>query len=267
MRVRNFVCRFMALVFAVSTYSAPAHAIGREACDVLISDSFKDEEERQKPFNLVKFKQFRQSKQGEEGRRVGSDSYLKEGNLAIAFSREGALKLFYGDREILFDKSGDLKFTVTPVEHRMDLLDFDLIVVYKNIRGDLRRRIEKVFNPETQQVVETPGYNCVDAICRIIRFDDGTEMDTRVFKPDDLLVGLVENGRYNTHFDMEILVAEQYKTPGKFYSKMQFDKYWDAFTPLDFVGELSVAGVVMASGAFGLVFVLVKLLDFLIYGF
>lgn len=263
----KIIAKAVALLLCLTLVAPPCFAKPKTSCDVLISDSYKDEEERQKPFNLIKFRQFRQTKKGEEGHGVRSNRYLKEGNLAIAFSRDGALKLFYGDREILFDKNGDLTFNVTPVEHQMDMLDFDLIIVYKNIRGDLRRRIEKVFNPEPQQIVETPGYNCVDAICRIIKLDDGYEVDTRVFKPDDLIVGLIRNGRGNIYFDMEVLVAENYKTPGKFYSKMQFDKYRDPFTPLDFIGEITVAGVVLGTGAMGFVFILVKLLDFLIYGF
>lgn len=265
--MKKFFSIFMVLVFWASTLNAPAYAIGREACDVLISDSYKDEEERQKPFNLIKFKQFRQTKKGEEGRRVRSNRYLEDGNLAIAFSREGALKMFYGNREILFDKNGDLSFAVTPVEHEMDLLDFDLIIVYKNLRGDLRSRIEKLFNPESQRIVETSGYNCVDAICRIVKLDDGSELDARVFRPDELIVGLIKNGRGNIYFDMEVLVAEKHKTPGKFYSKMQSDKYWDPYAPLDFVGQVTVAGVVMGTGAMGFLFGFIKLLDFLIYGF
>ena len=127
--------------------------------------------------------------------------------------------------------------------------------------------MERVFNPEAVSVQTVQGYNCVDAMCRILRLEDGTQLDTRIFKQDQLIIGMIKNGLGNMYLDMEVLVAADYKTPARFYSKLQSDKYWDEYAPLDFIGELSVAGVVIVGGVVGILVGMFKLLDFLFYYF
>ena len=248
--------KILVFFMAANMVATPTYAITKSSCQLYMSDWINDEDAEESPFKNVEFKVYsKKQKKDKHETPIGAGSILGNNDFAIGFNRDGSIKLYFGDKEALFDKVSDLSFQVLPVDHSMELGDHDVVVIYRDIRRSDRERIGAIFEVDSDEVNQVPGYNCVDLACRVLELSNGDRVAGGIFQSEEMFLALL-NRKAAFYGGIEVWVVDEVKTPRRFHEMLQNEKNHDQFTALDSVGEftfqLSVMLTLTGGGLFGL---------------
>ena len=155
-----------------------------------------------------------------EGATINATGFLGDDQLAVAFNLDGSVKLFYGKMEAILEKDTPMTFQVIPVDHDLDLREHDVILVYKKINKSLKAAIENLFSFATNERLRIPGYNCVDALCKVLRGDTGEYVEANVFLPEKFMEELVGMSSWKTGYRVSAYVSPRAKSLEDFYDEM-----------------------------------------------
>lgn len=156
-----------------------------------------------------------------EGTKVNATGFLGDDQVAVAFNLDGSVKLFYGKMEAILEKNSPMTFNVIPVDHDLDLREHDVILVYKKIDKQLKTAVENLFSFATNERVQVPGYNCVDALCKILRGENGEQVEANVFLPENLMEQLILMSSGFRTPKISAYVSSRAKSLEDFYDEMR----------------------------------------------
>lgn len=234
-----------ALVFGLAFQSPLAWSAGAKPCKVLISDH-KDAS----PMNAFDLRHFKYrvvgGKSGHESRATG---HLSIDEVALGFDLDGSVKIYYRDMEAMLDRSSDLSFAVIPVEHELDITRHDMVFIYRNLRGTkVMDAVKSLFATNESERKKIPGYNPVDAICKIMRSDNCAEDTINQYHLDKLIKELIIAGSFSYTQSPEIYVNAEVKSPEQFLKKLTGMSVADSHRVADKWAQRIMGGAIIISG-------------------
>lgn len=233
-----------ALVIGLAFQSPVAWSSLSKPCRVLISDK-----REASPMNLYDFRNFEyRVVGGKGGNEASSVGHLREDEVALGFDLDGSLKIYYGGMEAMLDRASELSFEVIPVDHELDLTRHDMIFIYRNLRGTkVLKAVKNLFRQDRAQRQRTPGYNPVDAICKIMRADNCTEDTVNQYHLDQFVKELILRGGYSYHHNPEIYVSAEVKSPERFLKQLSGMNVTDTHRVADKWAQRIMGGMIIVS--------------------
>ena len=244
-----------ALVFGLAFQSPLAWSAGTVPCKVLISDH-----KEASPMNEYDLRHFKYrvvgGKSGHETRAIG---HLNNDEVALGFDLDGSIKIYYGNMEAMLDRSSDLSFAVIPVEHELDITRHDMVFIYRNLWGTkVMDAVKSLFATNESERKTIPGYNPVDAICKIMRSDNCTEYTLNRYHLDKLIKELIIAGSFSHTQSPEIYVNAEVKSPEQFLKKLTGRSVADSMRVADKWAQRIMGGtMIVASGIMAALLVLI----------
>lgn len=213
--MKRLISQILILLLFLPQVALPSDPLG--ACEILVSE----EKFGGRGDNFLLSRTSYRVTGVSEGSKVNATGFLGDDQMAVAFNLDGSVKLFYGKMEAILEKNTPMSFQVIPVDHDLDLREHDVILVYRKINKPLRTAVENLFSFATNDRVQVPGYNCVDAFCKVLRGETGEYVDANVFLPEKFMEELVGMSSWKSGYKVSAYVSTRAKSLEDFYDEMR----------------------------------------------
>lgn len=214
------------LVLLIGLAPLSAFPAGTDSCSVMVSEKNKRESGREVEFHRVPFRIVGVK----DGISVNKTGFLENDDVAVTFSLDGKIRLFYGDMEAIFERKSDVTFEMIPAIHELDITQHDVILIYKNLPGSVHKSIKALFDYGSGKNPVVRGYNCVDAVCRIMTSGSGDEVQTNIFHQERAFSELVSMHKYRSDMKAEIYVSQRAGSLDQFYQKLKDERSSDGLS-------------------------------------
>ena len=216
--------RLMLLLVGMTHLSAfPA---GKESCTVMVGERIKQDNARNHLYQKIMYRVVGVK----DGIEVNAKGFLGKNDVAVTFDLDGKIRLYYGDMEALFERKTDVTFEVIPALHELDISEHDVILIYKDLPRRVLEPIRSLFEFGSGSNPVVPGYNCVDAVCRVMRSVRGDEVQANIFHTESAFSELISMHKYRSDMKADIFISSRAGNLEGFYHKIKDGRTTDGLS-------------------------------------
>lgn len=231
------------LVVMIGLLPLTALSGGKDSCSVMVGEKIQHGHSRNYMYEKISYRVVGVK----DGIEVNARGFLDKNDVAVTFDLDGRIRLFYGDMEALFERKTDVTFEVIPALHELDISEHDVILIYKDLPKRVLDPIRNLFDFGSGGNPVVPGYNCIDAVCRVMRSVRGDEVQANIFHTESAFSELISMHKYRSDMHADIYISSRAGSLEGFYHKLKDGRTTDGLSRAERAAKGVISHVVVGA--------------------